>query len=820
MSDVKIETMMTRPMLRCLHVAVLPVWLLVLGCFAFVPEAGMLFAQQELAAGSDDDGTQKTLSGEPLTRAVDLLQATIEHEMAAKSLPALSIAIVHQNKVLWARGFGFSDQRQTKPATEHSVYRVGSVSKLFTDIALMQLVEQGRLSLDAPVVDVLPDFRPKQAEGTAPITLRMLLSHRSGLVREPPAGNYFDAGGTGLDATVASLNQTSLTYPVNTRTKYSNAGIAVVGQALAKRQQKEFGECIRHAILNRLQMGHSDFQFSETVQQNYCTPWMWTLDGRRFVAPNFELGMAPAGNLYSSVTDLAKFAICILNDGQLTNGDALIRPETLKLMTTPQIDESGEVLPFGIGFALGSLDGHRKFGHDGAMNGCSTQLSILPDDELAVVIVSSLDGSNGIVSRLGDYALRLMLAAGLNSSMPAWSRTSPIPRDRAKELAGSYSLGDLHAEITELAGRCYLRSGTFRNELRLAANGTIVVDDVNSFGKEIVPVDGHRLRIGDREYTRDKDVAPRDCPEPWNDLIGEYGPDHNILYVYEDHGQLCVLIEWFYHYPLTQVSDDEFEFPDYGLYHGERLKFARGPDGAVSSVTAAEVLFSRRQVGTLHGETFRIQPLRPVSELRDEALKATPPVENADFLATELVEPAVLDLSLRLEIRYATTNNFMGEVFYRQPRAFLQRPAAEAVAKVQRNLAPRGLGLLIHDAYRPWHVTKMFWEATPESMRDFVANPQRGSRHNRGCAVDLTLCDLKSGEAIEMVSGYDEFSQRSFPLYPGGTSRQRWYRELLRREMEAVGFEVYEFEWWHFDFQDWKRYRIGNQTFEELLKAK
>lgn len=801
-------------------VRLLSVWLVVFGAIEFVPAERMLVAQQQQVAGLERATPNGVLSDEAIASGVALLQATIEHEIAAKNLPALSIAIVHENKIVWTRGFGFSDERQTKPATEHSVYRVGSVSKLFTDVAVMQLVEQGELSLDAPVTDVLPDFQPGQADDDIPITLRMLMSHRSGLVREPPAGNYFDADGTGLDATVLSLNRTTLTYPANRRTKYSNAGIAVVGQVLAKKKANGFGECIRDAILSPLQMGQSDFEFSDSVRKDYCTPWMWTLDGRRFVAPNFELGMAPAGNLYSSVTDLAKFAICILNDGRLPNGEALIRPETLELMTTPQSDESGKALPFGIGFAVSSLEGHRRIGHDGAIYGCSTQLAILPDDGLAVVVVSSLDGSNGIVNRLGDFALRLMLAAGSKAPLPEWSRTSPIPRDRAKELAGHYFSGDFHAEIIELAGRCYLRSGTYRNELRLASNGTIVVDDVSSFGKEVVSVDDQRVRIGDREYLREKDVPPPDCPESWKGLIGEYGPDHNILYVYEDRGQLCVLIEWFYHYPLTQIAEDEFAFPDYGLYHGERLRFVREPGGNASSVTAAEVLFSRRKVGTLHGETFRIQPLRPVNQLREEALKATPPVENTDFLTTELVEPAVLDPAIRLDIRYATTNNFMGEVFYRQPRAFLQRPAAEAVVKVHRNLTSRGLGLLIHDAYRPWHVTKMFWEATPESMRDFVANPQRGSRHNRGCAVDLTLCDLRTGEAIEMVSGYDEFSQRSFPLYPGGTSRQRWYRELLRREMEAVGFEVYEFEWWHFDFQDWKRYRIGNQTFEELLNEK
>jgi serine beta-lactamase-like protein LACTB len=135
-------------------------------------------------------------------------------------------------------------------------------------------------------------------------------------------------------------------------------------------------------------------------------------------------------------------------------------------------------------------------------------------------------------------------------------------------------------------------------------------------------------------------------------------------------------------------------------------------------------------------------------------------------------------------------------------------------------LAAQGYGLLIFDGYRPWAVTKMFWEATPERQRIFVADPSKGSRHNRGCAVDLTLYDLKTGQPVDMVGGYDEMSDRSYPLYPGGTSLQRWHRELLRHAMEDQGFTVYEAEWWHFDYKDWQRYPILNKTFEELAAAK
>jgi serine beta-lactamase-like protein LACTB len=158
----------------------------------------------------------------------------------------------------------------------------------------------------------------------------------------------------------------------------------------------------------------------------------------------------------------------------------------------------------------------------------------------------------------------------------------------------------------------------------------------------------------------------------------------------------------------------------------------------------------------------------------------------------------------------------MGSKFYDEPRAFMQRPAAQGLAKIHRNLSRNGYGLLIFDAYRPWFVTKMFWEATPLEMRHFVANPDLGSRHNRGCAVDLTLYELVTGDAVPMVAGYDEFTERAYPDYPGGTSRQRWYRRLLRTEMERGGFEIYEFEWWHFDFRNWENYPILNIQFSEI----
>jgi len=197
-----------------------------------------------------------------------------------------------------------------------------------------------------------------------------------------------------------------------------------------------------------------------------------------------------------------------------------------------------------------------------------------------------------------------------------------------------------------------------------------------------------------------------------------------------------------------------------------------------------------------------------------------PPQETGDFLPTDLVEVETLDASVKLDIRYASTNNFLGRPFYQQARAFLQRPAAEALVRAHKRLEKDGYGILVHDGYRPWSVTKAFWDATPANKKDFVADPAKGSRHNRGCAADITLYDRRTGRVVEMTSGYDEMTERAYPDYQGGTAEQRRLRDLLRAAMEAEGYMVFEYEWWHFDYKDWRRYRIGTLNFEALPPAR
>src|SRR6185369_4942060 len=188
--------------------------------------------------------------------------------------------IVDGDRVVWAEGFGFQDAEKKVPATPDTVYRVGSVSKLFTDIAVMQLVEQGKLDLDAPVQKVLPSFAPKNDSGV-PITLRQLTAHRSGLVRESPVGHYFDPTEPTLRDTVESLNRTTIVYKPGTRTKYSNAGIAVVGEVVERIAGVPYSKQIEETILKPLGMANSNFVLTPDVDKNLATAYMWALDGHR-----------------------------------------------------------------------------------------------------------------------------------------------------------------------------------------------------------------------------------------------------------------------------------------------------------------------------------------------------------------------------------------------------------------------------------------------------------------------------------------------------------------------------------------------------------
>jgi D-alanyl-D-alanine dipeptidase len=283
---------------------------------------------------------------------------------------------------------------------------------------------------------------------------------------------------------------------------------------------------------------------------------------------------------------------------------------------------------------------------------------------------------------------------------------------------------------------------------------------------------------------------PADVSPHLKNVIGECGSEQQTYSVFERDGKLWIASKSLDARPLKETSPGTFWAV---LAPNEKADV----DGAKRELKVFKndigLVFPYRSFGVDETQVARVTPVRPVEELRQQALAASPPLETGTFRKPDLIEIAPLDLTIHLDIRYATSNDFLGTPVYSQARAFLQQPATDALLRIQKKLKPLGFGLLIHDAY-----------------------PAQGSRHNRGCAVDLTLYDLATGRPIEMTGTYDEMSPRSFPDYPGGTSLQRWHRDILRHAMESEGFTVYESEWWHFDYKDWREYPILNVPFEKL----
>ena len=302
--------------------------------------------------------------------------------------------------------------------------------------------------------------------------------------------------------------------------------------------------------------------------------------------------------------------------------------------------------------------------------------------------------------------------------------------------------------------------------------------------------------------------TPPDPPPPDQQrLVGLYGRRGAQLSLFEDGGALFADGCGFARAPVGPARD--------GVRLATRAPTAEGPSpaplrlherGHAAFITIGEARYERRDFDSEAAAPERAPNTRDPSP----GGPASPPVDPSATLANDLVCVLEIDPTIRLDIRYATADNFMGFPLYEAPVAYLQRPAAEALGRVQRAIAAQGYGLIVHDAYRPWSITRLFWDAIPPAFRAFVADPAVGSKHNRGCAVDVTLCALTDGEAVDMPGRYDEASARSSAGFTGGASRQRWFRDRLREAMEAAGFAVQPDEWWHFDFETWRDYPVSD----------
>lgn len=518
---------------------------------------------------------------------VPALQQLIRNEVATGNISGVSIALVEGERILYADGFGFADKKRKVPAARDTVYRVGSISKLFTALAAMQLAEQQKLSIDQPVSELMPEFRVVIPFPDAkPITLRQLMCHRSGMFRECPVGSYFDSSEPGLKHTVRSIASCVLVHPPETKTKYSNIGVAVVGQTVASVTGVPFEDYARDHLFRAMRMRHSGFVLNQQMEHRLAKGYLPVANGkggfREIEAPRFELGTSAAGNLYSTAEDLAIFLRVLFAGGRASTRQ-VIRPETLKEMFTAQLTTNTN--GFGLGFLVGHAGGKKNIGHSGAVYGFTSSIAAVPEDRLGVVVLCNDDLAVAAVNRINDACWALLRQKPQESA-----RTAEVA---VKDLEGEYESEGYWAKIEAT------KSGLVANisgqkmalrplgESRFEGNSRLVNDARITFS-----ADGKSFTALGQKFERARPRPP--IPDGWKQLLGSYGPDFIPLIISERNGRLYAMTENMYDYALAPESETVFRMPS-GLYIDERLVFHRNEKGKVLLAVLANMPLPRRR---------------------------------------------------------------------------------------------------------------------------------------------------------------------------------------------------------------------------------
>jgi CubicO group peptidase (beta-lactamase class C family) len=500
-------------------------------------------------------------------------------------------------------GFGLADKKRKLPARPDTVYRAGSISKLFTAVSVMQLVEQGRISLDAPVTNYLPNFRViSPFDNASPITLRQLMCHRSGMVRESPVGSYFDDSEPGIDKTISSLASCVLVYPPGTRTKYSNSGVTIEGAAVQRVVGIPFERHLQQKILAPLGMTNSAFLRTPNIRRKLSTAYMNVANvGGGFheiEAPVFEFGILPAGNLYTTAEDLAQFLKFIFAEGR-AGGQQLLRAETLPQMFTPQLttDTNG----FGLGFGVNHFRGRKTVSHTGAVYGFSSSIVAVPGDKVGVVILNNNDITTGPVRKLNAKALTLMLAAKTAqapTNAPSGLASNSWNNAQLQAFTGDYESQSYWARIDLKGDKLLLNLSAQQLTLtqtaawRFEANGRVAYNAPVVFERDDAGNISTFTAL-EQKFRRVNPANIAETPASWIPLLGSYGPAFIPLIISVKHSHLYAMTENEFDYRLTPLNSSVFQMPP-GLYEGEQIVFQTDRSGKIHTALLANMPLRRR----------------------------------------------------------------------------------------------------------------------------------------------------------------------------------------------------------------------------------
>jgi CubicO group peptidase (beta-lactamase class C family) len=416
-------------------------WSLSLGLTGPLPASG-----RETTATHGPRAPKESRPGQPdYTAVVEGLQHDLPRLLAENHVPGASVALVDDQVVIWAGGFGFTDRTETRRITADTRFSLQSVSKTYTATAFLRARDQGRFTLDEPLKRVVPGFRVRSRWGETQvdaITFRHLLSHWAGLCHEAPVGNNYGDWQCTYEEHVRSIRDTWLKCRLGERFRYSNLGYDLVGYALELRAGKPFPRVMREELFEPLGMTASTFDQAEALADPHRA--RGHTQGQE--VPPLEVPMLAAGGMYSTARDMAKFIAFHLAGG-MARGRRLLSEDALRAMGTPQFPRPGQNAGYGLGVNSRPYHGARLLFHGGGGYGYSTDQLWVAEDKLGIVILTNGDGGDNFVVDLADRALREMIRAKRGAlpadEPPPWSREPVItPKvEELRRLEGSYLVG-------------------------------------------------------------------------------------------------------------------------------------------------------------------------------------------------------------------------------------------------------------------------------------------------------------------------------------------------------------------------------------------
>ncbi len=458
-------------------------------CLACLALAAMPISAQPLRAKPE------------VAAALQVLDAWVAANVASREQPGLSIGVVYDQELIWAKGYGFADLARKIPATPATLYRIASISKLFTATAILQLRDAGKLRLDDPVTKHLPWFKLRRAHPEPVITIRHLITHTSGLPREAAGTSWNEPAAPGREELIRRLSEQESVFPPDTQWKYSNLAVALAGEVVAAVSGRSWADYVEEHILRPLGM-----KATLTVPTPE-SPGLALGYGRRVpgaarqLEPFMDLhGVRPAGNMASNVEDLARFISLQFRDGP-AGGAQILRGSTLREMHRVQWLHPDWRSGWALGFSIRRVGDQVRLGHGGSLPGHRTQIEFAPADKLGVIVLTN--ANDGEPLRYVNQAFELLTPAVRRATARPEPARTPDPAWQQYVGVYTWKHSEVHVQIAE--GRLVL----------------IYPDSENPWESRLVlePVGPHTFRIT--------------APSPSYGAIGElmtfsFGPDGRV----------------------------------------------------------------------------------------------------------------------------------------------------------------------------------------------------------------------------------------------------------------------------------------------------